>query len=280
MDNKYYVYVHRDSSGRVFYVGSGAEKRISSKTNRSISWHSVAKNGFTAEKVCEGLSVGDARELEGLTIQMFAEGELTNKRQPLKTIEITPEILENFSYSEDSPSGIIWTKENVTVKRRTKYSHVAGDSAGYRSKRKGKPNNWSVHLTGDTTLVMLAHRIVWALHYPLSSDKVIDHIDGDPWNNKIENLREVDHKINSRNTKRSVNNKSGVTGVSLKRDKSGFTYWTAVWRTQDFRQKSKTYSVSIHGNDEAFRLACEYRQRMINELNNGGCGYTDRHGCV
>lgn len=30
--------------------------------------------------------------------------------------------------------------------------------------------------------------------------------------------------------------------------------------------------------NEAFRLACDYRVRMIEELNSDGAGYTEHHG--
>lgn len=60
---------------------------------------------------------------------------------------------------------------------------------------------------------VFAHRVAWALHYghwPLGS---IDHINGDQLDNRIPNLREVNHQGNARNSKRSVANASGVTGV-------------------------------------------------------------------
>lgn len=43
---------------------------------------------------------------------------------------------------------------------------------------------------------------------------VIDHIDGDILNNKIENLRPATHTQNMRNTKLSSRNNSGVKGVN------------------------------------------------------------------
>ena len=50
------------------------------------------------------------------------------------------------------------------------------------------------------------HRVIWALHkgyWPT----VIDHVDGNKLNNKIENLEEVDHKTNIR---RASSKKAGV----------------------------------------------------------------------
>lgn len=42
---------------------------------------------------------------------------------------------------------------------------------------------------------------------------VVDHINGNTLNNKIENLQICDRKTNSRKARKSVNNKSGVIGV-------------------------------------------------------------------
>lgn len=39
-----------------------------------------------------------------------------------------------------------------------------------------------------------------------------------------------------------------------------------------------TFSTHKFGNDEAFRLACEYRIEMVAELNRQGAGYTKTHG--
>jgi hypothetical protein len=60
---------------------------------------------------------------------------------------------------------------------------------------------------------MLYHKVAWAIYYGVFPSKVIDHINGDKYDNRIENLREVDQKQNTRNAKMSKRNKSGVTGV-------------------------------------------------------------------
>jgi len=59
------------------------------------------------------------------------------------------------------------------------------------------------------------HRIAWLLHHgSIDRNKVIDHIDGNPLNNKIINLRMVKGKINAQNIKGpKKGNKSGFLGV-------------------------------------------------------------------
>jgi len=57
------------------------------------------------------------------------------------------------------------------------------------------------------------HRAVFAVVHGRWPTAQIDHIDGDPTNNRIENLREVSALENQRNMKRYVNNTSGYTGV-------------------------------------------------------------------
>ena len=58
-----------------------------------------------------------------------------------------------------------------------------------------------------------AHRLIWLLHYGEWPKQFIDHIDGNGLNNRIENLRDVNHTENLRNQRKSVRNTSGATGV-------------------------------------------------------------------
>lgn len=61
--------------------------------------------------------------------------------------------------------------------------------------------------------VYKAHHLAWLYVYGVWP-KEIDHINNDPTDNRIENLREVNRTQNIYNTRKSKRNKSGVKGVS------------------------------------------------------------------
>lgn len=68
------------------------------------------------------------------------------------------------------------------------------------------------------------HRIIWEMHNgPIPDSLLIDHKDGDPWNNKLDNLRLATHGQNLRNTGAKRNNKCGLKGVCwLRRERLWF----------------------------------------------------------
>lgn len=72
-----------------------------------------------------------------------------------------------------------------------------------------------------------------------------------------------------------ASNSTGVVGVCLQQPKSGERF-SAYW--YDNKVKSKSFSTHKYGYEEAFRLACEYRTKMIEELNAQGAGYSPTHG--
>lgn len=59
----------------------------------------------------------------------------------------------------------------------------------------------------------LAHRLAWLYMTGSWPADEIDHIDGNPGNNRFHNLRSVDHKENGRNQKMPCNNTSGIVGI-------------------------------------------------------------------
>ena len=72
--------------------------------------------------------------------------------------------------------------------------------------------------------------------------------------------------------KPSVRNRSGVVGVRLHEqvDIRGeyeyhYWYWIAQWTDRLGRRRTKSFSVHSHGDEEAFRLACEARRKGVNQ---------------
>ena len=56
------------------------------------------------------------------------------------------------------------------------------------------------------------HRLIFLMHHGYLP-KCLDHIDGNPQNNCIQNLREATYLQNAYNTKAPLTNKSGIKGV-------------------------------------------------------------------
>ena len=113
---------------------------------------------------------------------------------------ITQELaLQAFDYID----GRLYHKTNR--KNQTKKGYLAGcvNSTGYLL----------VRFNGER---YLAHRVVFLMcngFFPA----YVDHIDNDPLNNKIENLRECTFSQNKCNTPKYKNNTSGEKGVSWDR---------------------------------------------------------------
>ena len=68
---------------------------------------------------------------------------------------------------------------------------------------------WAISIRGRP---YLAHRLIWFYHHGRWPLDQIDHIDGDPRNNRIQNLRECNSAENAQNTgdRRRTNPYTGV----------------------------------------------------------------------
>ncbi len=95
-----------------------------------------------------------------------------------------------------------------TRKVRTAQRHQVGDRACGNPVKAG---HLRVAFDGEK---YLAHRLAWLYIYGEWPKKYIDHINGDPADNRIANLRDVSLKTNSENQRRCRrDNQAGVLGI-------------------------------------------------------------------
>ena len=223
----------------------------------------------------------DALEKESQLIENPLEGwELVNVHKPLISNVNLSSALLWFKYSSESPSGLVWSDEHPSLPPFCKSKIVPLEPVGYFT----KTGYWKVNI--PCSGIVSAHRVVFLLNNVGANidGLVINHIDTNPSNNRIENLEVVTQKVNNRRRKNNLgsvrtDNKTGVNGVYKTVDKrqGSFRYRT-MWMTLNGEKKTKSFSCNLLGEEQAFKLACEYRAQKIRELNEQGAGYTERHG--
>ena len=184
--------------------------------------------------------------------------------------EITSEFLSNFYYDETSPTGLRWRTQPHP---RIKVGSIAGSISSEDKRDKSRS---LVRLKPFGKFV--CSRVVWTIHNgEIPKGMSIDHLDGDPWNNKIENLACKSHAENMRNCKKRKHNASGFTGVRwvvFKDYRYTYAEGTCVI---DGKKVTKKFSVAKFGLLPAFKMAVLWRMNKMKELNSLGLNYTNRH---
>lgn len=152
----------------------------------------------------------------------------------------------NYRLSYDPDTGVLRWRTSL---RPSRIGRVAG------SKR---PDGYvQVGLDG---YVILAHRLAFVCmtgYWPLSG---IDHINGDPGDNRWANLREADSDQNHWNMKTFANNTSGFRGVTLHRKTGKFV--AEIWH------KRQKHHLGLFDSKELASVAYEdARSKFFGEFN-------------
>ena len=122
------------------------------------------------------------------------------------------EIVKHLAYSEESPSGLIWTDTSHVKNKAVKPGDVAGswDTAS-------RPHNWALTFKRGS---YKCNRVIWFCFYGEDPGSfIVDHKDRNRRNNKITNLRLHTYKQSAEN--RGTWGKVDYKGVSEVSNDSG-----------------------------------------------------------
>lgn len=265
---RHYVYAHL-LNGEIKYVGIGRNTDESDNYYRAYNFEKTARTAewfevFSSEKpevviLEDNLSYTDAIYLENYIFHSCRDN-LVNICEPRPNRELDFDLFnEHFYVDETSPSGL-----RLKSKHRNNSRQKVGDVVGTHTTPSRASSNkvyWRVKLN---SVGYLAHRIVYLLTYgSIDSEMVINHIDGNGLNNKIENLEQVSQRVNSYKRIRKDNN-VGHPGISYCYYKGKVDAFLA-----NCSNKKQRFSIISFGTEsEALEAAIRWRkyQEHINGL--------------
>lgn len=268
MDNRYCVYLHRRKlDNKPFYIGSGVQgQRDLSKDGRSKAWHSFISGGeFISEVLHPCLTKTESllKEQEELLHSTY---ELVNIHKPIIHFDLDLKLINEYlKYDPSSKTYLTWLKTAANC------SKVGGCAGSITTSKSGIKESGTVNLLGKKLKI---HRIIWVMFgNKIEENYVIDHIDNNPHNNSIDNLRCVSQAVNARN--KVIPKKHDLPyGINIRGGKYP-AYSTSV--TFNGERKCKHFSIKKYGNDKALAMAKEFRLTGILELNLLGAEYSNNH---
>lgn len=157
------------------------------------------------------MSLIEARDIEQQLIDSGEFPMLVNSRKVNKITDLSDndilELHKYLQYSETSPTFLIW--------KQTKGCRaIAGQTAGHLSFDKNKlPKSTDIKFSG---LNLKCSRVIWILfNGKIPENMIIDHIDGNPHNNLISNLRCISTKENAMNRSSKIASKVLPSGIYI-----------------------------------------------------------------
>ena len=158
---------------------------------------------------------------------------------------------ECFTYHEDG----------FLIRNSRPRSHFNSDSAMTASNNKNSGKVLLAKRADGSILVTLgnrflrAHRVIYKMFHDQEPDQ-IDHINGDPSDNRIANLRAATNQQNSRNSKTYASNATGFKGVAPIYRKGELKGYTAQI-TIDYKKHHIGVFANPEDAHEAYKIAAK-----------------------
>jgi len=258
--NRFYVYGHYDLDGNLFYIGKGTARRAWVVADRPIKWNEIANGGYSVKILHDKLTEDDALKIETelITSEKETNDFIVNKRAFMNKIELDyDQLSELFYYDESSPS---------CLRRKANLTNTIGRVRNYKDKPVGwkSRKGWHTEVNGVNIAV---HRIVYLLHNKsIDLNLPIDHINGIPTDNRIENLRQVSVSANGKN--RVVRNKTGSSFIHFRESIRKGVDCSAYYIKFDLRGKRVIlhFYIKDHGSKEQAFIACKEYKESIRDI--------------
>ena len=146
----------------------------------------------------------------------------------------SPQVLRQLLRYEPDTGKLFWKErgpEWFAAGGRTSSNHASATwNTRYAGREALTARKTSGHLHGLLfRRATMAHRVAWAVYYGAYPAGHIDHINHDPADNRIANLRVVDDAANAKNRSPNKRKKSGLpAGVCIKRQAAGVRYFAQI----------------------------------------------------
>lgn len=270
----YYLY---DKDNVVRYIGQGTLKRPNEhNTGRTQEYKDIIMSGGYTEVVRSNLSKDEALAIEKELIEEYFSGnhpdwKLINRTKgtKLKYIEYN-NIKDRLKIDTNSPTFLVWDYDCIKSNGVLCSKARVGFKAGAINK-----NGYGTVIVDRIAYPL--HRIIWSLYHSsdLSTDMVVNHIDGNPSNNHPDNLEAISQKENiHKSTKKNPPKSTGIVGVRIVKH-NGNALAMAYYSNKATKQITKSFSFKKYGENLAVSLAIAWRRhRMIEEY---GVDFTYNH---
>lgn len=157
---------------------------------------------------------------------------------------LTAERLRELLSYDPETGDLMWIIKNS-------FRIKVGDVAGYKDYR-------GCLLVRIDRRIYRAHRLAWLWTHGRWPTDEIDHIDGNPSNNRMCNLREATHALNMQNRRRATfDNKSGFLGVSWREDRKT---WVARIQINGKKAHLGHFSTAEEAHNEYLRAKHKHHE--------------------